>query len=78
MTLRGAKHLRELAALAREGSRGAVLRDLSGVEAVPRPIDPASGKALREAAQAGVEVLAYGAEVTTEGLHLARRLPVRL
>ncbi|MBF3171959.1 DNA/RNA nuclease SfsA, partial [Pseudomonas aeruginosa] len=25
-----------------------------------------------------VEVLAYGAEVTTEGLHLARRLPVRL
>ncbi|MFT0720299.1 hypothetical protein ACDX36_17640, partial [Pseudomonas aeruginosa] len=22
--------------------------------------------------------LAYGAEVTTEGLHLARRLPVRL
>ena len=30
------------------------------------------------AAQAGVEVLAYGAEVTTEGLHLARRLPVRL
>ncbi|MFU1923404.1 DNA/RNA nuclease SfsA [Klebsiella pneumoniae] len=54
--------------------------NLSGVEAV-RPadeIDPAYGKALREAAQAGVEVLAYGAEVTTEGLHLARRLPVRL
>lgn len=82
VTLRGAKHLRELAALAREGIRAVQLYcvNLSGVEAV-RPadeIDPAYGKALREAAQAGVEVLAYGAEVTTEGLHLARRLPVRL
>lgn len=82
VTLRGAKHLRELAALAREGIRAVQLYcvNLSGGEAV-RPadeIDPAYGKALREAAQAGVEVLAYGAEVTTEGLHLARRLPVRL
>ena len=82
VTARGAKHLRELAALAREGIRAVQLYcvNLSGVEAV-RPadeIDPAYGKALREAAQAGVEVLAYGAEVTTEGLHLARRLPVRL
>ncbi len=71
-----------LLALAREGIRAVQLYcvNLSGVEAV-RPadeIDPAYGKALREAAQAGVEVLAYGAEVTTEGLHLARRLPVRL
>ncbi|MGV8671341.1 DNA/RNA nuclease SfsA, partial [Pseudomonas aeruginosa] len=69
-------------ALAREGIHAVQLYcvNLSGVEAV-RPadeIDPAYGKALREAAQAGVEVLAYGAEVTTEGLHLARRLPVRL
>ena len=71
VTLRGAKHLRELAALAREGIRAVQLYcvNLSGVEAV-RPadeIDPAYGKAL-----------AYGAEVTTEGLHLARRLPLRL
>ena len=81
VTLRGAKHLRELAALAREDPRGAaVLREpFRGRGGAPADeIDPAYGKALREAAQAGVEVLAYGAEVTTEGLHLARRLPVRL
>ncbi len=81
-TERGAKHLRELAALAREGIRAVQLYcvNLSGMQAV-RPaaeIDPAYAAALREAASAGVEVLAYGAALDPHQAQLVRRLEVRL
>ena len=81
-TERGAKHLRELASLARDGVRAVQLYcvNLTGIEAV-RPaeeIDPAYAAALREAVSAGVEVLAYGAEISPEQVCLARRLEVRL
>lgn len=81
-TERGAKHLRELAALARAGVRAVQLYcvNLSGIEAV-RPaaeIDPAYAAALHEAVMAGVEVLAYGAEIGAEEVRLVRRLEVRL
>ncbi|MVW76596.1 DNA/RNA nuclease SfsA [Pseudomonas xionganensis] len=81
-TERGAKHLRELASLARDGVRAVQLYcvNLAGIEAV-RPaeeIDPAYAAALREAVSAGVEVLAYGAEISPEQVCLARRLEVRL
>jgi len=80
VTMRGAKHLRELAALARQGIRAVQLycANLSGIEAV-RPaeeIDPAYAAALREALAAGVEVLAYGVELTTEEIRIVRKLPV--
>ncbi|MBS7690545.1 DNA/RNA nuclease SfsA [Pseudomonas lalucatii] len=79
-TERGAKHLRELAALARDGVRAVQLYcvNLSGIEAV-RPaeeIDPAYAAALREARAAGVEVLAYGADIGPEEVRLVRRLEV--
>lgn len=82
VTQRGSKHLRELAALARQGVRAVQLYcvNLSGIEAV-RPaeeIDAAYGAALREAAQHGVEVLAYGAEVSPEAIRLNRKLAVQL
>ncbi|MDH1265562.1 DNA/RNA nuclease SfsA [Pseudomonas sp. GD03944] len=81
-TERGAKHLRELASLARAGVRAVQLYcvNLSDIEAV-RPaveIDPAYGAALREAVDAGVEVLAYGAEVSADEVRLVRRLAVHL
>ena len=81
-TERGSKHLRELANLAREGVRAVQLYcvNLSGVEAV-RPaeeIDPAYAAALREAASAGVEVLAYGADISAQEVRLVRRLEVLL
>ncbi|WP_137820413.1 DNA/RNA nuclease SfsA [Pseudomonas sp. 2FG] len=81
-TERGAKHLRELAALARQGVRAVQLYcvNLSGIDAV-RPaaeIDPAYAAALREAQAAGVEVLAYAAELSTQEIRLTRRLEVRL
>ncbi|NHN79347.1 DNA/RNA nuclease SfsA [Azotobacter chroococcum] len=79
-TERGARHLRELAALARQGVRAVQLYcvNLSGVAAV-RPaaeIDPGYAQALREAVAAGVEVLAYSAELSPASIRLTRRLEV--
>ena len=81
-TERGSKHLRELAALAREGIRAVQLYcvNLTEVDAV-RPaveIDPAYAAALREAVSAGVEVLAYGAAISAEEVRLIKRLDVQL
>lgn len=80
VTQRGAKHLRELASLAREGVRAVQLYcvNLSGIEAV-RPaeeIDPGYAVALREAVAAGVEVLAYGVRLTAQEVSIDRRLEV--
>lgn len=82
VTERGAKHLRELATLARNGVRAVQLYcvNLSGIEAV-RPaleIDPAYAAALREAVAAGVEVLAYGVEISPLQIQVVRRLAVQL
>lgn len=82
VTQRGAKHLRELAHLAREGVRAVQLYcvNLSGIDAV-RPaveIDAGYAAALREAKSAGVEVLAYGVRVTPEEVCVDRRLEVLL
>ncbi|MGL4316985.1 MAG: DNA/RNA nuclease SfsA [Pseudomonas sp.] len=79
-TERGAKHLRELASLARQGVRAVQLYcvNLSGIEAVraAEEVDPAYAAGLREAREAGVEVLAYGAEITPQSIRLVRRLDV--
>ncbi|MBH3463061.1 DNA/RNA nuclease SfsA [Pseudomonas putida] len=82
VTQRGAKHLRELAALARQGVRAVQLYcvNLTGIEAV-RPaeeIDPGYAQALRDAVADGVEVLAYGARLDAEQIVIDRRLPVLL
>ncbi|MBC2659630.1 DNA/RNA nuclease SfsA [Pseudomonas sp. MSSRFD41] len=82
VTQRGAKHLRELATLARDGVRAVQLYcvNLSGIDAV-RPaeeIDPGYAAALREAVAAGVEVLAYGVSLTAEQVCIDRRLEVLL
>ncbi|WP_165670581.1 DNA/RNA nuclease SfsA [Metapseudomonas otitidis] len=82
VTTRGAKHLRELAHLAREGTRAVQLYcvNLSGIDAVrpAREIDPYYAQALADAQEAGVEVLAYGAELSPEGMVLTRRLNLQL
>ena len=82
VTDRGARHLRELAVLARQGVRAVQLYcvNLTGIEAV-RPageIDPRYAAALRDAVEAGVEVLAYGVELSPEEIRLIRPLPVIL
>ena len=81
VTARGSKHLRELAALAREGVRAVQLYcvNLSGIEAVRSAdeIDPAYAQALRVARDAGVEVLAYGVQISPEQIVLNRALPIQ-
>lgn len=79
VTQRGSKHLRELAALAREGQRAVLLYcvNLSGVDAVrvADEIDPGYAQALQAAVAAGVEVLAYACEVSSEAIQLSHRVP---
>jgi len=80
VTSRGARHLRELAALAHGGVRAVQLYcvNLADVEAV-RPaseIDPVYANALREAVAAGVEVLAYGVVISAEEIRVSHPLPV--
>ncbi|MEE4744234.1 DNA/RNA nuclease SfsA [Pseudomonas alliivorans] len=80
VTQRGARHLRELAALAREGVRSVLLYcvNLTGIESV-RPaqeIDPAYALALKDAMDAGVEVLAYGVHLDPQEMRIDRRLQV--
>ena len=82
VTARGQKHLRELMEVVRLGHRGVtvfVVQRGDGERVRPADaIDPAYGALLREAAQAGVELLAYRAEVTLNRVHLNLRLPVLL
>jgi sugar fermentation stimulation protein A len=80
VTQRGARHLRELAALSRDGVRAVLLYcvGLTGVQAV-RPaqeVDPVYAAALVEAIAAGVQVLAYGVRLTPQEICIDRRLQV--
>ena len=70
-TLRGVKHLRELAAARAQGYRAAVCF-------VNDATHPQFGQALREAAAAGVEVWAYDCAVTPDSLTLRAPVPLRL
>jgi sugar fermentation stimulation protein A len=81
-TTRGQKHLRELMAMVKSGARAvnffvvqhAAARAVGPADA----IDPAYGRLLRQAAGAGVELLAYQASVTPTDIALCRALPIVL
>ena len=81
-TLRGAKHLRELTQLAREGCGAYVLFVIQMTDvAYLHPndaTDPAFGKALREAAQAGVRVMAMDCHITPDSMVIQSPIDVRL
>ena len=69
VTLRGAKHLRELEAMVAAGHRAAIVffvhrQDVTCFDAA-REVDPAYAKALLQAAQAGVEVLPLDVRLVT-------------
>ena len=81
-TLRGAKHLRDLTQLAREGC-GAYVLFVIQMTAVAYlhpndATDPAFGKALREAAQAGVRVMAMDCHITPDSMVIQSPVEVRL
>lgn len=81
-TERGAKHLRGLLELAREGCGAYVLFviQMSDVKFLhPNDItDPAFGAALRDAAAAGVQVLAMDCAVTEDTMEIRKKVPVIL
>ena len=81
-TERGVKHLRGLTAAVAEGYKAYVLFvvQMENVRYLhPNDeTDPAFGAALREAADAGVQVLAMDCKVTPESMTLRESIPVRL
>ena len=81
-TDRGAKHLKELTALTKEGFRAYVLfviqmSDVSYLHPNDQT-DPAFGKALREAAAAGVQILSMDCAVTPDTMRLQSPVEVKL
>lgn len=81
VTARGARHLEELAEMARSGTRTAVLfvaqrEDVQDIEAA-RSIDPTFADALARAREAGVQVFGRRCRVTPEGVELLGPVPVR-
>ncbi len=81
-TLRGTKHLRGLIQVAEEGCGAYVLfviqmRDVKFLHPNDAT-DPAFGEALRQAKQAGVQLLAMDCEVAPENMHLRQSVPIRL
>ena len=78
-TARGAKHMRELAAMVREGHRACVVFVIQmNAErfALARDLDPAYAAAFAEATAAGVEAIAVSCDVSPEGVEIARRVPL--
>lgn len=79
VTTRGTKHLRELISMVQQGHRGVLVFCVqhTGAESVgpADDIDPTYGLTLREAVAAGVEVLAYGCQLTPGEIVIDQRLP---
>ena len=81
-TQRGVKHLRELTKLCQEGYGAYVLfviqmKDVKYLH--PNDCtDPAFGKALREAAGAGVQIMAYDCTVTPDSISMRSPVEIRL
>lgn len=81
-TERGVKHIRELTEAVRQGHRASVVFVVQMAQVIDfAPNDethPAFGAALREAAQNGVNVVAYTCRVTPDTLTIDRQIPVIL
>ncbi|WP_108818292.1 DNA/RNA nuclease SfsA [Pseudovibrio sp. Alg231-02] len=81
VTVRGAKHLDELADMVREGHRSAMVfliqRDDCDALVLARDIDPKYGEAFDAAVKAGVEVYAIGCRLDTDEIIADRVIEVR-
>lgn len=80
VSARGTKHLRELMGVVAQGHRGVLCFCVQRADAREvRPydiLDPLYGATLRLALAAGVEVVAYRADVAITGINLRHPLPV--
>lgn len=78
-TARGARHLGELAAVARQGARAAVVfvaqGDVAAI-AMNTAVDPGFAAALHSAAADGVEIFGYACPLTRAGLALGAAVAV--
>ena len=82
VTVRGLKHLKELQGQVDRGHRCVMFYLVQRMDAKRfRPadhIDPAYGKALRQALENGVEMMVYDVELDLEGIRLNKPLPYEL
>ncbi len=80
VTKRGSKHLRELQTMVEQGYRAVIFYCIQRNDANEfRPaddIDPIYGQLLRESINAGVEAIAYSAELSSMEIKLVKRVPV--
>ena len=78
---RSSKHLKELAAMVAEGHRAVQLFVIQRTDcdlfAACADLDPTYAAGLKVAAAAGVEVLCYGCDISSEEVRIARRIPWR-
>lgn len=79
VTARGAKHMAELADMAKAGHRAVIFYLVQRTDArevtIAGDIDPTYAQAVHVALDAGVEPLAYACEITPAGVSLGGRLP---
>lgn len=79
VTARGAKHLRDLAKMVRQGHRAVMFYLVQRTDctsfALASDIDPAYAAAFGDAIAAGVEVLVYDTMISPAEIRLRRRIP---
>ena len=79
VTSRGTKHLRELTQVVNNGAKAVLFFCVqhTGIDrvSVAKMIDPNYSKALEQAMAAGVEILAWGAQMSPQSIALERPLP---
>lgn len=82
VTVRGTKHLVELAEVAKQGHRAVLLFCVSRTDATSvraaSEIDPTYAETLSRVAKEGVEVLAYAGPIEKSGFNLSTRIPVEV
>ena len=80
VTERGAKHLRELICMVREGHRAVMVYLIQRGDAdrfeLARDLDPGYATAFAAATAAGVEAVAYRCRVEPEGIEIESRVPI--
>lgn len=80
VTTRGARHLEELSSMVAAGHRAVMLYLVQRTDCarlkMAGDLDPGYAAAFGRAAEAGVEMLCYGTEISTEGVWIAGPLPV--
>src|SRR5579863_5498285 len=80
VTVRGAKHMRELAGVLASGARAVLLFVIQIPSAerfsVARDVDPGYAAAFDRARALGVEVLAWRCKVTLDGIEIAAPVPI--